>query len=178
MCSPDFKDGDELPYEAVQQMSLLHFAIKEALRLFPPIVVMMRTVQEPQYFNGYTIPVGDIVVASPAVSHRLEDVFKNPTEFDPDRFLPPRGEGEDIIDDAGNITKQWSYIAFGEGRHQCIGRDFAFLQVKTIYSYLFRHFDWDLAGKYVGKQNFDTLVAGPGCDCKVNYKRIDNKANK
>jgi len=168
---PDFKDGDELPYEAVQQMTLLHFCIKEALRMFPPIVVMMRTVQEAQHFNGYTIPAGDIVVSSPAVSHRLPDVFKKPFTFDPDRFLPPRGEGEDIIDDEGNITKQWSYIAFGEGRHQCLGRDFAFLQVKTIFSYLFRHFDWELTAPFVPKQDFSTLVAGPGCDCNVKITR-------
>ena len=167
----DFKDGDQLAYEAVQQMELLHFSIKEALRLFPPIVVMARMVQEDQTFMGYTIPKGDIVASSPAVSHRLPNVFKNPDVFDPDRFLPPRSEGEDIIDEDGNITKQWKYIAFGEGRHQCLGRDFAFLQVKAIYSYIFRHFDFELVNEFVGEQNFDHLVAGPGCDSTVRFVR-------
>jgi sterol 14-demethylase len=167
----DFKDGDQLPYEAVQQMELLHFSIKEVLRMFPPIVVMMRTVQEDQQFMGYTIPKGDIIASSPSVSHRIPEIFKNPDEFDPDRFLPPRSEGEDIIDDDGNISKQWKFIAFGEGRHQCIGRDFAFLQVKAIFSYIFRHFDMELVHPFVGKQNFDHLVAGPGTDSTVRYKR-------
>lgn len=169
-----FQDKDVLTYDAVQSMTLLHFSIKEALRLFPPIVVMMRTVQEDQQYQGYTIPKGDIVVTSPAVSHRMPEIFKNPDEFDPDRFLPPRSEGEDIIDDDGNVTKQWKFIAFGEGLHQCIGRDFAFLQVKAIYSYLFHHFDFTAKSKtFLAKQDFSTLVAGPGCDCNVSYRRVN-----
>lgn len=171
----DFKDGDTLSYDAIQEMSLLHYSMKEALRLFPPIVMMMRTVQEDQHFNGYTIPAGDIVVASPSVSHIIPEVFKEPTKFDPDRFMAPRFEGEDQIDENGDLQKKWEYIAFGEGRHQCIGRDFAFLQVKTIFSYLFRHFEFELVNPYTPKQNFDTLVAGPGCDCTARFKRITKK---
>eukprot|EP00461_Guttulinopsis_vulgaris_P002790 UN02791 len=166
---PDFKDGDYLEYEAVQQMPLLHASIKEALRLFPPIVVMMRTVQEDQVYDGFTVPKGDIVVATPAVSHRLPESFTNPNSFDPERFLPPRSEGEDILDE-----KQWKFIAFGEGKHQCLGRDFAFLQVKTIWSYLFRHFDFELVTPQKTEDmrlNHDTLVAGPGCDCNVKFVR-------
>jgi len=165
---------DALSYDSVQQMELLHFCIKETLRLFPPIVVMMRTVQEAQHYKGYTIPAGDIVVTSPAVSHRLPHVFKNPEEFDPDRFMKPRCEGEDIIDDNGDVTKQWKFIAFGEGLHQCLGRDFAYLQVKTIFSYLFHHFDFTpVSNTFIAKQNFETLVAGPGCDCNMKFRRVN-----
>lgn len=169
---PGFTDESPLEYEAVQQMTLLHASIKEALRLFPPIVVMMRTVQEDQHYDGFTVPKGDIVVASPAVSHRVPNCFSNPAEFEPERFLPPRNEGEDILDE-----KQWMFIAFGEGKHQCIGRDFAFLQVKTIWSYLFRHFDFEVTNPVPTaqmEQDFSTLVAGPNPSyVNARFKRIN-----
>lgn len=220
----NFNDSDALSYNAVQDMPYLHFCMKEALRLFPPIVVMMRTVQQNQYVTvttttdpktgeiktttadpsmdvtncsqppkegmgpftknhsdgkvsvtqTYCIPKGDIVVTSPAVTHRLPECFANPDSFEPERFLPPRNEGEDIISDDGVQTKQWKYIAFGEGQHQCLGRDFAFLQVKTVFSYLFHHFDFTPVSKdFIAKQDFSTLVAGPGCDCRVKFRRVN-----
>jgi sterol 14-demethylase len=166
---PDFKDGDYLEYEAVQQMNLLHMCMKEALRLFPPIVAMARTVQEDLQYDGFMVPKGDIVMSCPSVSHRLPECFKNPNEFQPHRFLAPRSEGEDVLDE-----KQWKFIAFGEGKHQCLGRDFAFLQVKTIFSYLFRHFDWEMINPVETKNmssNYQTLVAGVGPDCNVRFVR-------
>ena len=165
----DFKDGDYLNYDALQQMPLLHASMKECLRMWPPIVAMARTTQEDQIFEGFTVPKGDIVLSAPAVSHLLDESFPEPKKWDPERFLPPRSEGEDILDE-----KQWKFIAFGEGKHQCIGRDFAFLQVKTIFSYLFRHFDFELVVPQKTsemKLNYDTLVAGPGCDCNVKFVR-------
>jgi sterol 14-demethylase len=166
---PDFKDGDYLDYEAVQQMTLLHASMKEVLRLFPPIIAMARSVQEDQHYEGFTVPKGDVVLSCPSVSHRLPECFKEPDEFQPERFLPPRSEGEDVLD-----TKQWMFIAFGEGKHQCLGRDFAFLQVKTIFSYLFRHFDWEMIAPQptrTMKSDYGTLVAGVGADCRAKFVR-------
>ncbi len=42
-------------------------------------------------YKGYTIPKGDIMAVAPPVSHRLPEVFKNPHEYDPDRFARTYG---------------------------------------------------------------------------------------
>ena len=54
----------------------------------------------------YVIPKGDIVITSPAVSSRMESVFKNPNAFEPERFGPERNEQK----------TPFAYLGFGGGR--------------------------------------------------------------
>eukprot|EP01006_Ploeotia_vitrea_P006112 TRINITY_DN12297_c0_g1_i2.p1 TRINITY_DN12297_c0_g1~~TRINITY_DN12297_c0_g1_i2.p1 ORF type:complete len:449 (+),score=287.70 TRINITY_DN12297_c0_g1_i2:217-1563(+) len=158
------KYGGKLTFDALNEMELLHNCMKEALRLFPPLVLLMRKVQQPQKFGEYVVPRGDVLVACPPVSHRDESIYSNPEEFDPDRFA--RGEG----------SKKHEYIAFGAGRHACLGEKFAFLQVKTIWSILFRMYDFEMVNPTVPPVDFtSSIVAGPHPDlCRVRYKKRDN----
>ena len=78
--------GNKITHEALEGMRLLHYAIKEALRMFPPLILLMRKAQQDVEFKGMTIPKGDTVVVSPALAHMLEHVFPNPKKFDPDRW--------------------------------------------------------------------------------------------
>jgi sterol 14-demethylase len=78
--------GNTITHEALDGMRLLHNAIKEALRMFPPLILLMRKAQMDVNFKGVTIPKGDTVVVSPALAHMLEHVFPNPKKFDPDRW--------------------------------------------------------------------------------------------
>ena len=57
---------------------------------------------------------GHIVAASPTFSHTLPHVFKEPMQYQPDRFAAPREE-----DKAMNL----SYLGFGGGRHACMVRE-------------------------------------------------------
>ena len=59
---------------------------------------------------------GHIVAASPTFSHTLPHVFKEPMQYQPDRFAAPREE-----DKAMNL----SYLGFGGGRHACMVREHA-----------------------------------------------------
>ena len=62
------------------------------------------------------------MAASPAFSHRLPEVFKQPDDFQPERYKAPREEDKAI---------PYSYIGFGGGRHGCLGQNFAYLQIKV-----------------------------------------------
>jgi sterol 14-demethylase len=86
----------ELDYDSVGNMEYLQNCVKESLRLFPPLIMLMRMAKQdiPTTCNGkqYIIPKGDIVIASPAVASRMSSVFKNPDAFEPERFEPERNE--------------------------------------------------------------------------------------
>jgi sterol 14alpha-demethylase len=129
-------EGHEVSYQALRAMPRLEAAIKEALRLHPPLIILMRVAKVPVDVEGVRIEPGQLVAASPAVSNRLPEAFPDPDRFDPDRYLPGREE------DAAN---PWNWIPFGAGRHRCVGAAFAMMQLKAIFSVLLRDWTFELA---------------------------------
>lgn len=161
------RHGNHVDYDVLSEMSALHRAMKEALRLHPPLIMLLRqnhTDFEVTSREGktFTIPKGHIVGTSPAFANRLPYVFKDPDTYNPDRFAP--GNEEDVK--AG----QFSYISFGGGRHGCLGETFAYMQVKAVWSYLLRHFEIDLAGPFP-EVDWNAMVVGIKGKVMVHYKR-------
>lgn len=155
-------ERERLTYEDLQKMKLLEGTIKEALRLFPPIILVMRRVLQAFDFQGYHVPAGSMILASPAVGQRIPEIFAAPHRFDPDRYGPGREE-----------DKRWPYghIAFGAGRHRCMGVVFAQLQLRALWSHLLRHFEFDaLDPSY--PVDYTNLIAGPRPPCRVRYRRV------
>eukprot|EP00808_Paulinella_micropora_P006726 g71188.t1 len=143
------ESGGKLTFEAISQMHLLENCAMEALRMFPPLILLMRKVNKPLQYGKYIIPEEDVIISSPSVSHRLKSVYTNPDTFDPDRY--DQGEGD---------AKKMEYIAFGGGRHACLGQKFGLLQVKSIWSYLIRHYTFELVDPFP-VVDYQSMVAGP-----------------
>ena len=127
--------GAPVSYQALREMPRLEAAIKEALRLHPPLILLLRVAKVRLEIEGAHIPAGVLVAASPSVSNRDPGAFENAEAFDPGRYLDPRQ------DDLGN---PWSWIPFGAGRHRCVGAAFAMMQLKAIFSVLLRQFSFEL----------------------------------
>ena len=127
--------GEEVSYQALREMPRLESAIKEALRLHPPLILLLRVAKQDFEASGYLIPEGKLVAASPAVSNRIAVDFADPDSFLPERYLEPR------VEDREN---PWSWIPFGAGRHRCVGAAFAMMQLKAIFSVLLRSWDFEL----------------------------------
>ena len=89
----------------------------EALRLYPPAWVITRTVADPDTLGGYPVMPGTLVLMSTYALHRDPSLWKDPDTFMPARWL-----------DAGDPAPRWSYIPFGAGIRQCIGKDFALVE--------------------------------------------------
>jgi sterol 14-demethylase len=128
-------DGVEVSYQALREMPRLEAAIKEALRLHPPLILLLRVAKTDLEVAGHRIPAGALVGASPSVSNRLPEAFADSEAFDPRRYIHPRA------DDADN---PWSWIPFGAGRHRCVGAAFAMMQLKAIFSVLLRQLTFEL----------------------------------
>ena len=74
-------------------------------------------------------------MVSPAVAHRLPEVFTSPEKYDPLRFSPGRAE---------HLKTPHALIGFGGGTHKCTGEDFAMLEMKLIISLLTQRFELEL----------------------------------
>mmetsp|Transcript_4812 Transcript_4812/g.6637 ORF Transcript_4812/g.6637 Transcript_4812/m.6637 type:complete len:483 (-) Transcript_4812:153-1601(-) len=154
-----------LDFDSVGSMEFLQDCVKESLRMYPPLIMLMRQamVDIETTLNGkkYTIPKGDIVITSPAVSSRMASVFKNPNNFEPDRFGPERNEQK----------TPFAYLGFGGGRHACLGQQFGLLQVKTIVSILLRNFDLELIDKEFPEPDYTAMVVGPKNHLMIKYTK-------
>jgi sterol 14-demethylase len=151
----------ELEYDKVQEMLFLERCMQESLRMYPPLIMLMRYVKKTLKYNDMRIPKGNILVISTSMGGSCAEVFENPHVFDPDRFAEPRSE---------HLKVRHAYLAFGSGRHKCIGENFAMLQVKSILSGLFRHYDLELIGE-LPKVSHSSLVVGPTPPCLIKYTR-------
>ncbi|KAL4429571.1 hypothetical protein ABPG77_008620 [Micractinium sp. CCAP 211/92] len=157
--------GDTLDMDVLNSMDVLHRNIQEALRMEPPLVMVMRLSKEPFSVTTsdgktYVVPKNHIVACSPTFSHRLPHVFREPEQYQPDRFAPPREEDKPL---------PFSYLGFGGGRHGCMGQNFAYLQIKTIWSVLLRNFDFEMIDP-VPEADYTSMVIMPK-PCRVRYIR-------
>jgi sterol 14-demethylase len=146
---------------ALRQLARLECCIKEAERLHPPLVMLMRKVIGRFEFNGHVLPIGDLALASSAVSHRNPKAFAEPNRYDPDRFAPPREEDR---------RTPFSLIGFGGGKHRCVGLAFAYQQIKVIWSVLLHRYEFELISPDQ-RPDYATFVVGPHQPCLVRYRR-------
>jgi sterol 14alpha-demethylase len=156
--------GDELSYKALREMPRLESAIKEALRLHPPLILLLRAAMDDWEVSGFSVAKGKLVAASPAVSNRIATDFPDPDSFVPARYLEPR------VEDRAN---PWTWIPFGAGRHRCIGASFAMMQLKAIFSVILRGWDFELAlspDEY--RNDHSKMVVQLAQPCTADYRRI------
>lgn len=98
--------------------------IKETLRLRPVIALVARQLKAPIELGGVELPAGVTVVPSIYLMHRRPDIYPEPEQFRPERFLEER---------AGTYT----WIPFGGGVRRCLGAAFAEYEMRIVLSELF-----------------------------------------
>ena len=158
-----YAGGAEVSYQALRAMPLLESSIKEALRLHPPLILLLRVAKEELEVEGVAIHEGQMVAASPSVSNRLPEDFPDPDAFRPDRYLEPLEEDR---------LNPWTWIPFGAGRHRCVGQAFAMMQLKAIFSVLL--LDWEFEPAQppdTYRNDHSKMVVQLEQPCVVRYRR-------
>ncbi|WP_336082955.1 cytochrome P450 [Nocardia sp. SSK8] len=158
-----YADGAGVSHHALRQIPNLEAALKETLRLHPPLIVLMRVARGEFEVCGHRIAPGDMVAATPAVSNRIPEDFPDPDAFDPGRYLDPRQD---------DILNRWTWIPFGAGRHRCVGAPFALMQLKAIFSILLRDWEFELSQPPDTYRNdHSKMVVQLEQPCRVRYRR-------
>jgi cytochrome P450 len=117
--------------EALRAAKVLDAFIREAGRLYSPVINVPRGVVKDFEFAGYTVSAGTPLRLALAAGHRLPHVFANPDVFDPDRFAPPREEDR---------RYPYALATFGGGSRVCIGMNVAQLEVKALAAHVLRSY--------------------------------------
>ncbi|MDK3074183.1 cytochrome P450 [Sedimentitalea sp. JM2-8] len=121
-------------FATVGQLRLSRDVFREALRLYPPVPMMVREARCPDRFRGRPVPAGSQLVISPWHLHRHERLWDNPDGFDPDRWSTENGRA----------CQRRAYIPFSAGPRVCPGAGFAMVEGPLILSTLLRDFRFDI----------------------------------
>ncbi|PHQ80946.1 MAG: cytochrome P450 [Thalassobium sp.] len=126
LTGPDFK--------LVAKLRLSKDVFREALRLYPPVPMMVREAGCPERFRDRDVPRGSQIVLSPWHLHRHERLWDNPDGFDPTRWATENGKR----------CQREAYIPFSAGPRVCTGAGFAMVEGPLILSMLLRAYRFDL----------------------------------
>lgn len=109
-------------------------AIKESMRLLPPVYTIGRKLLEDFELGGYTFRKGETLLFAQWVTHRSASYFADPLRFDPDRWLPERAKD----------VHKYAYFPFGGGPRICIGNHFAMMEAVLVLATLVRAYRFEL----------------------------------
>ncbi|CAM3590595.1 cytochrome P450 [Smaragdicoccus niigatensis] len=133
----------ELEYGDLDKLASLDLVMKESIRITTPIPGVIRKTVKDTELVGYHVPKGSYVTVAMHTTHQLEDVWKNPKTFDPERHV--RGEGKD------------AWMPFGGGVHKCIGMYFGGMEVKALLHQMLLNFTWSVPADYKLDMDYSSL---------------------
>ncbi|XP_020102693.1 cytochrome P450 97B2, chloroplastic isoform X2 [Ananas comosus] len=158
--------GEGITAESLKKLDYIRLVIVEALRLYPQPPLLIRRALKPDKLpggyngnkEGYEIPRGTDIFVSVYNLHRSPYFWDWPNEFEPERFLVPKGN-EDIEGWAGfdpsrspgamypnEIISDFAFLPFGGGPRKCVGDQFALLESTVALAMLLQKFDVELRG--------------------------------
>lgn len=128
----------------------LNAVFDETLRIRPTVSLAVRSVQkEPYELGGYRLPVETRIGSNPALTHFDPNLFDNPTEFRPERFLESR-------------PSNYAYIPFGGGVRRCIGAAFARMEFNAVMERMLDRFDLEPTDAKFEPWGFRSITFAPG----------------
>uniref|UniRef100_M1DCB7 Cytochrome P450 monooxygenase n=1 Tax=Solanum tuberosum TaxID=4113 RepID=M1DCB7_SOLTU len=131
--------GTNLKEEAVDKMHYLHAVLSETIRLYPAIPVNAKVcLQDDVFPDGYNVKKGDMVAYPPYAMGRMKYLWGDDAEeFKPERWL----------DENGSFKQEspFKFTAFQAGPRICIGKEFAYKNMKITAAVLMQFFVFKLS---------------------------------
>jgi cytochrome P450 len=124
-------EASNINAENIEQMQYLNAVIDESMRLYPPVYAAYRDVKEETEIGGYQLKKNTLIILSMYVTHRHPELWVNPDEFDPERFINKK-------------TKGFSFYPYGGGKRICLGMHLAKLEIATILALLVANLKFEL----------------------------------
>ncbi|CAA7391776.1 unnamed protein product [Spirodela intermedia] len=138
----------------VNDLPYLHAALNETLRLYPSVPQDSKMCfSDDTLPSGFDVKAGDMVTYLPYSMGRLKDLWGDDAEdFRPERWL----------DEGGSLRHEspFKFTAFQGGPRVCLGREFAYRQMKIIAAVLLHFFKFEMAddGKDIRYRTMITLL--------------------
>lgn len=132
------ENSEPLTMRSANALTYAENVIRETLRMYPILSGAHKKCTEDIRIGDKLIPANVSVVTLIYANHHNEKYFKNPDEFNPDRW-----DKEISSEDRNPLA----YQPFSAGLRNCIGQKYALLELKVVMIKLLRHFELDLGHK-------------------------------
>ncbi len=120
---------------SVGKLPYLTAVCQETLRIYPIVMTAFpRIVKTPIKIMGYELREGTVIIPSIYLAHHREEVYPQPKQFKPERFLERQ-------------YSPYEYLPFGGGNRRCIGMAFAQYEMKIVLATVLSDFQVSLANK-------------------------------
>jgi cytochrome P450 len=123
---PTFADLPRLTYTTQ--------VIEESMRLYPPAWITDRITLETDEVEGVRIPAGAMAIPYIYGAHHNPEIWPEPEAFRPERFSPENRKK----------IPAYAYLPFGGGPRQCIGNNFAIMEMQLILAEMLRRYRFEL----------------------------------
>jgi len=131
------------------RLPYLNAVCSETLRIYPVgLLTFPRRTKAPVELMGSTLEAGTVVVGCIYLAHHREEVYPDPDEFKPERFLERR-------------YSPFEYLPFGGGVRRCIGMAFAQFEMKLVIGSLLSKVEFELADNRSVRPVRRGLTSGP-----------------
>ncbi len=117
-------------FGSVSKLKVTRDVFREALRLYPPVPMMVRESAKSETFRGRVIKAGSQIVLSPWHLHRQNRLWDDPDGFDPSRWQTPNGKA----------CARDAFLPFSSGPRVCPGAGFAMIEGVVLIASLLQHF--------------------------------------
>ncbi|KAF5473168.1 hypothetical protein F2P56_009795 [Juglans regia] len=143
--------GDSYTFDELRDMQYLHAAIKEAMRLYPPVPIDTKACLNDDIMpDGTFVKKGWIVAYHTYAMGRMESIWgKNCREFLPERWLE-KGVCRQV--------SPYKFPVFHAGPRMCLGKELAYIQMKSIAASMIERFEIDVVNKNKGLEPLMSLT--------------------
>ncbi|XP_065651582.1 cytochrome P450 4C1 isoform X2 [Hydra vulgaris] len=129
-------DIKNITFEEILSLKYLDCVVKETLRLHGPAPILGRRNINATKFGEYEIPANTVLRTHVSTLHMNETIYPDPHSFKPERFM------------TGEIPATF-YLTFGHGIYNCIGKNFALLEIKTFLVKALLQFEFSVDPKHI-----------------------------
>ncbi|KAL0306383.1 UNVERIFIED_CONTAM: Beta-amyrin 28-monooxygenase [Sesamum radiatum] len=150
--------GELLTWEDLAKMKYTWRVAMETLRTVPPVFGGFRKTLEDIDYEGYIIPSGWQIFWVTSMTHLDDNIFPEPSKFDPARFENPAS------------IPPYCYIPFGGGPRICPGYELAKIETLVTIHYLVTQFTWQLCCNDNGYRRDPMPVPNQGLPIQIVSK--------
>lgn len=134
----DLGNPKNLNQDILKEMIYLDKVLFEVLRHVPPVGIGFRKCIKDCDFAGFMFPQGWSVFYLVAETQHDSSLYPDPYTFNPDRFTS---------DQMQDTVKTFAYTPFAGGMRECIGKEFAKLEMKIFAARLIQDYKWEILPK-------------------------------